>query len=270
MAGGSTRWQGRSVISKAVALLDAFGPSTPELSLGDLARITGLPVSTTYRLATELVDWGGLERAGGGTGYRIGVRLWELGVLAPRGATLREVALPHMQDLYQATRENVHLAVLDGHEALYLDTLAGRGAVPVRSRRGGRLPLHATGVGKVLLAHAPESLLHELVEAGLRRYTAHTVVAPGHLRRALGETRRTGIAYAREEMSLGSQSVASPVTGSDGAVVAALAVVLRSGRGDLRRLGPAVRTAAIAASRSLQERERFGGPLAAHSPPSSH
>ena len=70
--------------------------------------------------------------------------------------------------------------------------------------------------------------------------------------------------HAREEMSLGSQSVASPVTGSDGEVVAALAAVLRSGRGDLRRLGPAVRSAAIAASRSLQERERLGGPLAAH------
>lgn len=262
MAGGSTRWQGRSVISKAVSLLDAFSPGASELSLGDLARITGLPVSTTYRLASELVEWGGLERAAGGTGYRIGVRLWELGVLAPRGATLREVALPHMQDLFQATRENVHLAVLDGHEALYLDTLAGRDAVPVRSRRGGRLPLHATGVGKVLLAHAPPALLHEIVEPGLRRYTPHTVVAPGHLRRALADVRRTGIAYAREEMSLGSQSVASPIADSSGHVVAAMAVVLRSGRGDLRRLGPAVRCAAIAASRSLQERERLGGPLA--------
>jgi DNA-binding IclR family transcriptional regulator len=157
MAGGSTEWRGRSVISKVVTLLDAFTPSTPELSLGELARTTGLPVSTTYRLVSELVAWGGLERAEGGTGYRIGVRLWEIGALAPRSATLREVALPFLQDLYQATLENVHLAVLDGREALYVDTIAGRGAVPVRSRRGGRLPLHATGVGKVLLATLPRS-----------------------------------------------------------------------------------------------------------------
>jgi DNA-binding IclR family transcriptional regulator len=253
VAGGSTQWRGRTVISKVVALLDAFSPATPELSLGELARITGLPVSTTYRLVSELVAWGGLERATSGTGYRIGVRMWELGALAPRSSTLREVALPFMQDLYEVTRENVHLAVLDGHEALYVDTIAGRAAVPVRSRRGGRLPLHATGVGKVLLAHAPEQLLRDVVEAGLHRYTPHTVTAPGQLRRVLAEVRRTGVASAREEMTLGSQSVAAPVLDADGGCVAALAVVVRSARGDVRRRAPAVRTAALSVSRALQQ-----------------
>ena len=83
MAGGSTEWRGRSVISKVVALLDAFTAATPELTLGELAQRTGLPVSTTYRLVSELVDWGGLERVPGG-GYRIGLRMWEIGALAPR------------------------------------------------------------------------------------------------------------------------------------------------------------------------------------------
>jgi DNA-binding IclR family transcriptional regulator len=259
VAGGSTHWQGRSVISKVVSLLDAFGPATPELSLGELARITGLPVSTTYRLASELVDWGGLERADG-AGYRIGIRMWELGALAPRGGTLREVALPFMQDLYEATHENVHLAVRQGLEALYIDTIAGRGSVPVRSRRGGRLPLHATGVGKVLLAHAPPEVLAAVMESGLHRYTPSTVVAPGHLRRVLAEVRRNGIAYAREELTPGSLSVAAPVVADDGEVVAALAVVRGSGRVDLRRLAPAVRCAAISTSRALQRRRRLTHP----------
>lgn len=256
VAGGSTHWQGRSVISKVVSLLDAFGPTTPELSLGELSRITGLPVSTTYRLASELVEWGGLERADG-AGYRIGIRMWELGSLAPRGESLRDVALPFMQDLYEATHENVHLAVRDGLEAVYIDTIAGRDSVPVRSRRGGRLPLHATGVGKVLLAHAPPEVLTAVLEGGLRRYTPYTLVTPGHLRRALAEVRRNGIAYAREELTLGSLSVAAPVAAVDGTVVAALAVVRRSGRVDLRRLAPAVRTAAISVSRAFQERGRL-------------
>jgi DNA-binding IclR family transcriptional regulator len=252
MAGGSTEWRGRSVISKVVALLDAFTPAAPELSLGELAQLTGLPVSTTYRLVSELVDWGGLERVAGG-GYRIGLRLWEVGSLAPRGETLREVALPFMSDLYEATRENVHLAVLDGTEVLYVEKLSGRRAMPVRTRRGGRLPLHATAAGKVLLAYAPESLFRETVAAGLKRYTAHTIIAPGHLRRALTEIRRTGIGYAREELTVGSHSVASAVLDADGSAVAALSVTLRSAR-DLRRLGPAVRTAAISVSRGLHER----------------
>jgi DNA-binding IclR family transcriptional regulator len=256
VAGGSTQWQGRSVISKVVSLLDAFGPTTPELSLGDLARVTGLPVSTTYRLASELVEWGGLERADR-SGYRIGMRLWELGTLAARGGTLREVALPFMQDLYEATHENVHLAVRDGLEALYVDTISGHGSVRTQSRRGGRLPLHATGVGKVLLAYAPPEVVSAVVDGGMRRYTPYTVVAPGHLRRALADVRRHGVAYAREELTLGSLSVAAPVQDRQGTVVAALAVVLTQGRGDLRRLAPAVRTAAISTSRALQQRSHL-------------
>jgi len=250
MAGNSTRQPGRSVVSKATSLLDAFSMTAPKLSLNELAQRTGLPLSTTYRLASELVDWGGLERADG-AGYRIGLRLWEIGSLAPRGATVRDVAVPFMQDLYAATEENVHLAVLTGHEAFYMERITGRRAVQVKSRRGGRLPLHATGVGKVLLAHAPPGLFSEVVEAGLKRYTPYTIATPGRLHRALEEVRRTGVAYAREELTLGTLSVASPVFDATGTVVAAMAVVLNSVRADLKRLAPAVRCAAISASRSL-------------------
>ena len=132
--------------------------------------------------------------------------------------------------------------------------------MPVRSRRGGRLPLHATGVGKVLLAHAPEQLFEQVCAAGLRRHTAHTVVTPAQLRQELAEVRRTGVGYAREEMTLGSQSVAAPVFDGTGTVVAALAVVQRSGRGEIHRLGAAVRTTAISISRLLHERPRPGHP----------
>src|SRR5881398_1026141 len=93
--GNGAKPAGRSVTSKVVSILNAFSPVHPELSLGELARRAGLPVSTTYRLASELVDWGGLERADG-SGYRIGLRLWEIGSLAPRGRTVRDVALPIM------------------------------------------------------------------------------------------------------------------------------------------------------------------------------
>lgn len=253
MAGNNDGSPGRSVTSKVVAVLDAFTAAAPEQSLNELAQRTGLPLSTTYRLATQLVDWGGLERAAGG-GYRVGLRLWEIGLLASRGTTVRDVALPFMQDLYEATQENVHLAVLDGTEALYVERITGRHSVRVVSQRGRRMPLHATGVGKVLLAHAPREMLDELLEAGLKRYTPHTLVAPGPLRRALAEIRRTGVALSREEMSAGALSVASPVFDGGGTVAAALSIVVRSSRADLRRLGPAVRTAAIGVTRELRLR----------------
>jgi DNA-binding IclR family transcriptional regulator len=252
MAGNSTRTPGRSVTSKVLSVLDAFSAGTPRLSLNEISRNTGLPLSTTYRLVSELVDWGGLERCEG-VGYRIGLRLWEVGSLAPRGEGLRDVALPFMQDLYDATRENVHLAVLDGLEALYVEKITGRRSVAAKSRRGGRLPLHATGVGKVLLAHAPPDLFSAVVEAGLKRYTPHTLVAPGLLHRALEEIRRTGVAHSRDELTVGTVAVAAPVFGAQGKVIAALAVVVRSASADLGRLEPAVRCAASSMSRALRE-----------------
>jgi DNA-binding IclR family transcriptional regulator len=255
MAGNSENKPGRTVTSKVTALLDAFSTTRPGLTLNELARITGLPLSTTYRLVTELVDWGGLERVEG-AGYRVGLRLWEIGSLAPRSTDPREIAMPYMQDLYAATHENVHLAVLDGHEALYIEKIAGRQAVEVKTQRGGRLPLHATGVGKVFLAFGPATLLDEVLTAGPHRYTAHTIVAPGHLRRAVQEVRRTGVAVAREEMTLGTVSVASPLLNENGRAVAALSIVARSSRADPQRLAPAVRTAALCASRALNRLHR--------------
>lgn len=251
MAKRDARQNGRSVTSKVVAILDAFSADTPRLSLQGLTERTGLPQSTTYRLATELVEWGGLERGSGG--YQIGLRLWEIGELARRGEQLRDIAVPFMQDLYDATRENVHLAVLDGHEALYIEKITGRRATRVVTRRGGRLPLHATGVGKILLAYASEDVVAEVLSNDLRRYTPHTIILPAQLRRKLTEARRTGIAFAIEEMTLGSVSVAAPVFSAPDTVVAALAVVVRSSRKDIKRLAPAVRATANSLSRILQE-----------------
>ena len=189
--------------SKVLALLDAFGPGSPELTLNELGARTGLPLSTAHRLVTELVEWGGLERCEG-AGYRIGLRMWEVGSLAPRGESLRDVALPMMQDLYEGTKENVHLAVRQDTQALYLDKIHGPDALPVKSRRGGRLPLHATGVGKVLLAYAPEDLRARVLGGELPRFTRHTIVEPGRLARVLDEVRDTGVAFAYEELTIES------------------------------------------------------------------
>ena len=252
VAGAEGR-RGRSVVSKALALLDAFALDDPELSLNELARRTGLPLSTTYRLATELVSWGGLERVSGG-GYRVGLRLLEVGARAPRSSGLHEMVVPFMQDLFVATRENVHLAVMDGHEALYIERVTGLRSIPVKARRWGRMPLHATGVGKVLLAYAGNEFTDEVIAEGLARFTPYTIVAPGHLRRNLAEIRRTGVGFAHEEMTVGRLSVAAPVSDADGRVVAALSIVVPT-TVDPQRLAPAVRTAALCASRRLRERD---------------
>jgi DNA-binding IclR family transcriptional regulator len=251
VAGDAGR-RGRSVVSKAVALLDAFAIDDVELSLNELARRTALPLSTAYRLASELVSGGWLERGEGG-GYRVGLRLLEVGARAPRSVNLLEIVVPFMQDLFVATRENVHLAVAAGNEALYLERVTGLQSIAVKSRRWGRMPLHATGVGKVLLAYADEDFVAQVIAAGLTRFTPYTIVAPGHLRRNLAEIRHTGVGFAHEEMTVGRLSVAAPLFDADGRAVAAISIVVPT-TVDPQRLAPAVRTAALSASRRLRER----------------
>ncbi|MBR8640244.1 IclR family transcriptional regulator [Streptomyces tuirus] len=240
--------RGRTVISRALAILDAFTLERRELTLAQICRLTGLRHATAHRLAGELTAWGALERLPGGA-YVIGLRLWELGTLNPRGLPLRVRAMPVMEDLHAATRQHVQLAVLDGTDALVVERISAAGAVPVVSQVGGRLPLHASAAGQVLLAHAGEELFTEALRNGLARFTPRTITDPAALRLTLAECRRTGVAVVHEEMSPDAHSVAAPVTDSKGRVVAALSVVSVDARTHL--LVPAVVLAGRGISRGL-------------------
>jgi DNA-binding IclR family transcriptional regulator len=254
---GNNGQVGRGVIKKAVAVLEAFRLDRRELSLNQVAQITGLPLSTAYRTAGELVEGGILERVETG-GYRIGVRVFELGSIAQRATSMLSVAVPFMQDLYEVTHETVQLAILDGQEALYIERIYGGRSPLMRSVRGGRLPLHCTGVGKVLLAHAPPELVERLLAQGLKQYTPHTLTDARELNRALAEIRRSGVGFQRQEITVGLASVAAPLRDERGAVVAGLSVVMRAAPSRLRQLAPAVQTAAASASREMSERGVHG------------
>jgi DNA-binding IclR family transcriptional regulator len=210
----------------------------------------------------ELAAAGALERDEDGR-YRIGLWLWEVASLAPRSVELRESALPFVEDLYEATRHHAQLAVLDGQEAVFLERISGRGAVHVFTRVGGRLPLHATGVGLVLLAHADPRLQEAVIASKLQRFTELTIATGAQLRRALAAVRRDGYAISDRQIELISVSVAAPVHGPDDTVVAALSTVVPYGERDPMTLVPVVRTAARGISRVL------GAPSATRPPRSA-
>ncbi len=240
---------GPSVTSKALAVLGAFDVSHPRRTLTEIAAVTGLPLSTTHRLIAELTAWEGLTRGADGA-YEIGRRIWDLGALAAVSRELRQTALPVMQDLSAATGENVHIAVLDGMQALYVDRISGAAAVPVISGPAARLPLHTTGVGKVLLAHTAPDVQLRYLET-LVRVTPYTVVEPRRLARQLADIRTQGYATTAEEMTLGAFSVAAPVHDHHGAVIAALGIVTGRSHRQLDRVAPAVVLAARSISRAL-------------------
>jgi DNA-binding IclR family transcriptional regulator len=232
-------------------VLDAFTPSSPVLTLSEIARRAALPLTTTHRLVGELCASGALERDRDGM-YRIGLRLWEIASLAPRGVPLREAALPFLEDLYEVTHENVQLGVREGHEVLYIERITGRQAVGVLTRVGGRFPLHASGIGLVLLAHAPECVQQEVLAGRLHRFTDHTIADPDRLRRILAQVRRDGVAVSYRQVTLDALSVAAPVFDADGAVLAGLSIVSKADGTDPARLVPAVRAAALGTSRALR------------------
>jgi DNA-binding IclR family transcriptional regulator len=212
---------GRSATSRALSVLDAFDDGHPTATLTQIAQRAGLPVATAHRLVAELCTARLLSRTPDGR-YEIGARMWRLGLLAPPTA-LREAALPHLQDLVLATGHTVHLAVLDGVGALVVERLAGSRTQPTRHSPGGRLPLHCTAVGKVLLAHGPQEN-HDDILRSAARFTPWTVTDPDHLHRQLATIRESGLARSAQEHRKGVSSLAMAVrNGTD--VVASLGIL---------------------------------------------
>lgn len=252
MAGGSA--PGASLVARVLDILGAFDDRHRSLTLARIAERSGLPPATALRIVRELTAGGALIR-GEDRSYRIGKRLWDLGLLSPVETDLKAVAAPFLQDLHAATRATVHLAVREGDATLYLDRLYGRASVPVVSRVGARLPLHATGVGKVLLAYAPQDVATRVM-ASLRPQTPYTITAPGLLARQLDRARTEGYATTSEEMTLGACSVAVPVW-ARGEVIASVGVVVPDLRRDRARLVTALTMAARGIGRGMDGRSNL-------------
>lgn len=249
-ARGGKPVRGEPVLDRAFRIMTAFGPAQRSLSLAALSARAGLPKATTLRLARKLVEWGALEQAADGE-YVVGLRLLEVASLAPRGHGLRATALPYLEDLHHATGQHVLLAVRDGGHAVLIERLSARGAGRVLYRVGGRLPLHATGVGLALLAHAPVALQEEVIGGDLTLRPENVTRAPHELRAQLAAVRQQGIAVMSRNLPEPMTSVAAPILAQQGAPVAAISVVTLSEHAEPAALTPAVVAVARAISRGL-------------------
>ncbi|MET1043128.1 MAG: IclR family transcriptional regulator [Microbacteriaceae bacterium] len=234
MAGGIGT-PGDSVLGRAGRMLRAFGEDDDPLTLSDLAARSQLPLPTAHRIAAELTQLRLLDRAPDGR-FSIGTGMWELGQLAPVSLRLRHAAMPHLMRLYDATGENVHLAVLDGYEALYLERITGPRAIKLLSRVGGRHPLHTTGVGKALLTTRDDAWFSAYAAEPLERDTTFSITSPERLRADILAARERGYAITRQEMTLGNVSIAAALPDVVGLPPAAIGVVTHLDRADEQRL----------------------------------
>jgi DNA-binding IclR family transcriptional regulator len=255
----------RSVLGKVQVILETLA-STGQVGLSELSRRTGIAKATVHRLCGDLVTWGVVERSG--DSFRLGPRLFELGQRVPSRRSLRDAALPFMEDLYVATLQTVHLAVLEEAEVMYAEKIAGRKSVSVPSQVGSRLPLHCTATGKCILAFGPQELLRKALASGLAPRTRLSIVSPELLEEELEGVRRLGYAYEREEAHKGFASVATPIFGSRNQVVAALSVTTSIHEINLEQCVPALQAATRGLSQRLGARNP-AGPLADRSGSSS-
>jgi DNA-binding IclR family transcriptional regulator len=242
--------EGEPVVDRAFALLAAFDAGHRRLSLRELSRRSGIPVSSALRLAGRLLEWGALERDEAGQ-YSIGLRLLEVASLAPRGHGLRQVALPFMSDLAAVTQQHVQLAVREGLQVTLVERFSSHSSVPVRYRVGGKIPLHATGMGLALLAFAPAEVQEEVLCLPLHGEPDRNLIPPAVMRRTLAEVRRERLAIYHRLEEEPIVAVAAPIFGEHEEAVAAIGVVLPEREAQPRRLGYAVRTAAQSISRQL-------------------
>lgn len=239
----------RSVTSRAFAVLETFSTENRRQSLSSISRRSGLPMTTAHRLVGDLVALSALTKSADGD-YEIGRKIWSLGMLASVHAELRELALPYMEDVFGLGNDAVQIGVLDGLRCLIVDRIAGSRTMSVLSKPGTRLPLHATGVGKILLAYGDKEL-QDAALTTLERYTERTVTDSATLAGQLQVIRRHGFAITYAELAEGAISVAVPVRGKGSAVIAALGVVLPSEGMEPQRMIPVLQVTAAALSKKL-------------------
>jgi len=238
------------VLSRAVRIVEAFGPGDTALTVTEIARRSGLHIATASRLVEELSSFGWLQRDEDRK-VRIGVRMWEVVSRASPTLSLREAAMPVMEDLHAIVGQHIQLGVMEGDEVLFVERLTAPGAVINYTRVAGRLPLHASSSGLLLLAYAPPAQQERIISRPLEVFTEQTIASPSQLRSALAEVRRQGYAFLAGHIHPDATGVAVPVRDPAGKVVAALAIIVPND--DVARSRVAVLQAASrAVSRAME------------------
>ncbi len=208
----------------ALRLLEALDDGAPERGVSDLSRELGVSKAAVYRILSTLSLRGYVTQNPTNSQYAIGPRLRRFSHVATGKLDLQTVARPFMTQLRDATLDTVHLAVLEGGEAVYIAKEDGLHPVQVTSRVGARCPAHCVATGKALLAFAEPAVQDHLLATGLTRYTPLTHAEPDDFRQEMGRVQATGCAVNMGEWRTEVRGVAAPIFDSTGRAVAAIGV----------------------------------------------
>lgn len=212
-------------VERALQLLEALGKANREMSLTELSQTMGWPKSTAHGLLSTLRDYGYVEQSAETGRYRLGVRLFELGTRVAQNWDVRAAAKPAMLRLNAKLGETVQLAAEDNGEVLYLEKIDSTHLMRIVSEVGVRLPMHCSGIGKVLLAYKTTAEVKWIVsQKGLPALTTKTITSLPRLERELAEIRQKGYGFDNGEIMEGLRCVAAPIRDANNRVRYALSV----------------------------------------------
>jgi IclR family pca regulon transcriptional regulator len=222
-------------LARGLAVLQAFSDQRRSLTMAQISHKTGIPRASVRRCLHTLMELGyaGVD----GNQFALKPKVLTLGYSYLSSTPLTVSAHPYLNQVSRTLSESCSLAVLQDDEVLYVGRSATSRIMSVSLTTGSRLPAYCTSLGRVLLAHLPADQLDAYLErVPLKAMTDRTVVSEARLREILAEVRRQGYAMIEEELEVGLRSIAVPVRGASGSVIAALNVGAHAARVSSRKM----------------------------------
>lgn len=236
-------------VERALLLLNLLAKEQRDMQLTEISKKLDWPKSTVHGLLSTLREYEYISQSSETGKYGLGIRLFELGNVVARGWEIRSAALPHLQRLGKALSETVHLATDVNGEVLYIEKLDYAQGMRIVSETGARLPMHCSGLGKVLLAHKSPAEIKRIIRLrGLPAQTERTITTPERLMEELREVRENGYAIDDREIMDGLRCVAAPVRNSEGRVQYAVSVSALARNMEQPRLDATIREVTHAAA----------------------
>ena len=235
------------VVTDTLRLLEIVAEN-PGARLPELSKLSGLTKTKAFRILRTLEQAGYIVQDANQTFY-LHQKAYLLGQQAKRQWNLARIARPFIDELAEATQENVHLVVRDGLSSVVVDLRQSPHPIRMYAEVGRRGPLHAGGTPKVLLAYAPKPVLDAVLEAGLESFTSDTITRKTALLKTLERIRKEGHHVAVGDLDVGAFSIAAPIWGAKAEVIAALSIAGPEMRLDAARQQQYVQLVRMAAER---------------------
>ncbi len=242
-------------LTRALTLLERLSESDTGMHLTDLSYQLGMPAATVHRLLSTFEELDFVEQDPDEGSWFIGLKAFTVGNAFLKRRDFVASARPYMNALVDECGETVNLGVIDDGEVVFISQVESQEVMRMIVRLGSRSPIHASGVGKAMLANMPEQRVTRILQQrGLARYTDHTIDSPATLRDELKQVRQQGYALDDEEHAVGLRCVAAPIFDENGQALAAISLSGPKARivdGRLGEMGNAVRQTAAEITREL-------------------